>query len=106
MSDELYVIKIADFLSDQSRILVGFKKGNELRKKTQIDKVDQRVGKIKLIIPPGIWAMSHTYWEGFLCNVIKRHGKEKFMEKYEIVSSPDRDFSRELIEAVDIILRG
>ena len=105
MTAEPHVIRIADYLTDQSRALVGVKRGTELRKKTQIDRIDERAESIKIVIPRGIWVINHTYWQGFLCNVVKRHGKVDFLKKYQIVSDTDLDFNRQLMEAISIILR-
>lgn len=105
MTNGPHVVKIADYLTDQSRALVGVKRGVELRKKSQIDKIDNRSENIKIVIPRGIWAINHTYWQGFLYNVIKKHGKEKFMEKYQIVSEDEINFTAQLNEAIYLIIK-
>ena len=105
MIAEPHVIKMADYLTDQSRALVGVRRGTELRKRTQIDRIDERAENIKIVIPRGIWVINHTYWQGFLCNVVKKHGKVAFLKKYQIVSDTEIDFNRQLMEAISIILR-
>lgn len=103
------VINLEDFRVKQgnkvSVVFTGRDRGAEVRKRSNIDEIADKNESVKIIIPDNIFSINPSFLEEFLVNVVRKFGKEKFLEKFTFESKGDYDVTSSLTEAVDRILK-
>lgn len=89
-----------------SKVFTGRDFGEYVRKKSKIDVIEATHSNVYIIIPDNIYSINPSFLEELFVNVVKKLGKEKFLEKFIFTSEGDYDYNRPLNEAIDRILRS
>ncbi|MEX2231056.1 MAG: DUF4325 domain-containing protein [Cyclobacteriaceae bacterium] len=105
MKADIQVIDLQEFRTPGSKVFTGRDRGEQDRKRSKIDELVDKPGKIDLIIPPDIYSINPSYLEEFLVNVVQKLKKDGFFNKFKIVNNGPYKISRDLNEAIDRILR-
>jgi hypothetical protein len=83
----------------------GQEYGEYVRNSSKLDEIENIHDSVTIIIPDKIYSIHPSFFEGLLKNVVLKLGKDKFFEKFKIISQGQYDFERALMEAVIRILR-
>lgn len=86
----------------KSRIFSGRARGADVRKKSDINNLFEKEGKINILIPEEIFSITPSFLEEFLLNIVEKYGKVKVLEKLEFSGSYNIDIP--LHNAIDNIL--
>lgn len=77
-------INLQDEISSGSIILSGRDKGELLRKKINLDELEEHEDEITIVIPDSIVSFNSSYFLGlFTESVVKAKTKENFLKKYK-----------------------
>lgn len=102
------IINLEDFRVRQgalvSKVFTGRDRGVFVRQKSRIDEIDALYESIEIIIPENIKAINPSFFEELLRNVVVKHGKEGFLNKYKFKSLGTYKYERTLFEAIQRIL--
>lgn len=76
-------INILNEISSGTIILSGRDKGELLREKIKLDKLEEQYDRITFVIPESIVSFNSSYFLGLFTPSIKKYGgKEGFLDKY------------------------
>jgi restriction endonuclease Mrr len=89
-----------------SKVFTGRDRGKSVREKSKLDRIEQNNDSIEIIIPDNIYSINPSFFEELFVNVVKKLGKEEFMNKFKFTSLGDYDYKKPLNEAIDRILRS
>lgn len=87
-----------------SKVFTGRDRGEIVRDKSKLDKIETEYEIVNIIIPEDIYSINPSFFEELFVNVVKKLGKEKFLEKFQFTYK-GYNFEDKLIEAIDRILR-
>jgi hypothetical protein len=106
MSD-FYII---DFSKLGGPVYIGRSRGEMVRKKLDLEKIDNSDKKVKVIIPSTTFSVNSSFFLGLFGDSVKKCGnRENFMEKFifecdEIFKEPiERGINRALQEKYNLI---
>ena len=102
---EAQLIDLNKYKTPNSKVFTGRDNGRKIREESGIDVLEISATRIKVLIPAGIYSINPSFFEEFFFNVVRRLGRDKFLEKFEIVSEGRLKYDTILIEAVNRILR-
>lgn len=88
-----------------SKVFTGRDRGEIVRKDSMIDELERDSDKIIIIIPDNIRSINPSFFEEMLKNVVKKLGRERFLEKFVFQSEGTYNYKKPLNEAIDRILR-
>lgn len=89
-----------------SKVFTGRDRGKKVREDSKLDKIEAENEKVEIIIPDNIYSINPSFFEELFVNVVKKLGKEKFIEKFNFTSQGDYVYEKPLNEAIDRILRS
>jgi restriction endonuclease Mrr len=89
-----------------SKVFTGRDRGKKVREDSKIDLIEEKCDSVEIIIPDNIYSINPSFFEELFVNVVKKLGKEKFLEKFTFISEGDYDCNKPLNEAIDRILRS
>lgn len=72
-------------LSPQILVYTGRSRGREDRKAFKLDSLDAHEGQVEIVVPPGIYSMTSSYFLELLGKSIRQLGEEQFRSKYRII---------------------
>jgi len=75
-------IDLQQYKNSNSKILSGKNFGMQVRKKLELDKIDNIEEQVTIIIPSDIWALNSSYFIGVFGKSILMLGEENFRKKY------------------------
>lgn len=89
--------------SVKSRVFTGRDRGEDVRKRSNIDKIfnDNEIVIIK--IPNDVYSITPSFLEQFFYNVVKKYGKEVFLQKIKWENN-GYNIDGPLDEAIDRII--
>lgn len=104
------IINLEDFRvigkdGSTAKVFTGRDRGEDVRKASQIDEVENKFESVNIIIPDNIYSINPSFFEELFINVIMKLGKEKFMKKFHFKSLGSYNYERPLSEAITRILR-
>lgn len=88
-----------------AKVFTGRDRGAYVREKSKIDQIERQSDMIDIIIPKDVYSINPSFLEEFLVNVVKKLGKDGFLQKFKFSSEGDYDIQEPLMEALDRILR-
>lgn len=88
-----------------AKVFTGRDRGEDVRKSSNIDKIEEIYEKVYIIIPDNIYSINPSFFEELFVNVVMKLGNEKFKEKFEFKSIGKYNYKRPLSEAIMRILR-
>lgn len=104
------IINLEDYRVKQgnkiSKVFTGRDRGKSVREKSKLDRIEQNNDSIEIIIPDNIYSINPSFFEELFVNVVKKLGKEEFMNKFKFTSLGDYNYIKPLNEAIDRILRS
>jgi hypothetical protein len=86
-TNKSYKINLGDYQSPESKIFSGQKRGQDLREKLRIDKIEKEDSPIQIIIPMDTYAVNPSFFLGFLGKSIKSLGEKIFRTKFQFECS-------------------
>lgn len=86
-----------------SKVFTGRERGENVRQESKIDQYVKNGDEITIVIPEDIFSINPSFFEEFLFNAVTQLGKEEFFKR--VVFKPTNKFTRQIVEAVDRILR-
>ncbi|MDL2245954.1 DUF4325 domain-containing protein [Parabacteroides sp. OttesenSCG-928-J18] len=89
-----------------SKVFTGRDRGKDVREKSKIDELESRFDTVNIVIPNNIYSINPSFFEEFLVNVVKKLGKDIFLEKFNFTSEGDYQYSDPLNQAIDRILKN
>lgn len=89
-----------------SKVFTGRDRGKKVREDSRIDLIEAENETVEIIIPDNIYSINPSFFEELFVNVVKKLGKEKFLEKFSFISKGDYIYEKPLNEAIDRILRS
>ena len=98
--------RVTDANGNKAKVFTGRDRGEEIRRRTQIDDIYDKYENIEIVIPKDVYSINPSFLEEFLINVVKALGKEKFLKKFKFKSLGEYHIEKSLNEAIDRILRG
>lgn len=103
------IINLEDFRVKKgnlkSKVFTGRDRGEIVRKRSNIDELEEKYDKIKIVIPKDIRSINPSFFEEMLKNVVKKLGRKGFLDKFTFQSEGEYNYHRPLNEAIDRILR-
>ena len=109
MAEKNNVINLEDFRVKHgnviSKVFTGRDRGEYVRTRSHIDDIDTQYDSIEIIIPENIKSINPSFEELFR-NVVIRHGRDTFMERYKFTSKGSYSYEKTLSEAIQRILRN
>lgn len=87
-----------------SKVFTGRDRGEIVRNQSNIDEIEIKYDAVNIIIPENIYSINPSFFEELFVNVVKKLGKDKFLEKFNFIYQ-GYNFEDKLIEAIDRILR-
>lgn len=88
-----------------SKVFTGRDRGEFVREKSKVDEIENEYSSVTIIIPKNVYSINPSFFEELFVNVVKKIGKENFLEKFNFISEGDYDYNKQLNEAIDRILR-
>lgn len=88
-----------------SKVFTGRDRGRYVREHSKIDKIETEYDTINVVIPNNVYSINPSFFEEFLVNVVKKLGKEGFLQKFSFTSEGDYDYRNPLNQAIDRILK-
>ncbi|MGD2034989.1 MAG: DUF4325 domain-containing protein [Bacteroidales bacterium] len=89
-----------------SKVFTGRDRGKKVREDSRIDELESSNETIEVVIPDNIYSINPSFFEELFVNVVKKLGKDKFLEKFKFTSMGDYNYEKPLNEAIDRILRS
>jgi hypothetical protein len=89
-----------------SKVFTGRDRGKFVREESHIDEIEQKFDSVEIIIPNNIYSINPSFFEEFLVNVVRKLGKEAFLEKFQFKSEGDYEYEMPLNQAIDRILKS
>lgn len=103
------IINLEDFRVKKgnaiSKVFTGRDRGEIVRKKSMIDELEEISDKVTIIIPENIRSINPSFFEEMLKNVVKKLGREGFLNKFSFLSNGTYNYQKPLNEAIERILR-
>lgn len=90
--------------STKSKVFTGRDRGEEVRRKSQIDSLFENYDKVKFVIPTDIFSITPSFLEELFFNVVRKYGKKAVYDKIDL-SGNSYDLQEPLDEAIDRILQ-
>jgi hypothetical protein len=88
-----------------AKVFTGRDRGEDVRKATKLDEMEEESEYISIIIPDNIYSINPSFFEELFVNVVLKLGKENFMQKFHFKSIGNYNYERPLSEAITRILR-
>ena len=88
-----------------AKVFTGRDRGEDVRKASRIDELDEHYEEVKIIIPNNIYSINPSFFEELFVNVVLKLGREGFRNKYQFQSQGNYNYERPLSEAIIRILR-
>ena len=102
------VLNLADYRMVEngqvSKVLVGKNWGKYVREHSRLDEMERLNESVTIIIPDGIYAITPSFFDELLVDVVKKLGRKDFQAKFRIVYEGPCRFDKSLNEAIDRIL--
>lgn len=89
-----------------SKVFTGRDRGQDVRIRSEIDVLETKYNKIKIIIPNNVFSINPSFFEELFVNVVTKLGKERFLDKFEFTSEGRYNYEKPLNEAIQRILRN
>jgi hypothetical protein len=89
-----------------SKVFTGRDRGKSVRENSQIDEIEAKYDIVNIVIPDNVYSINPSFFEEFLVNVVKKLGKEGFLNKFKFTSQGDYEFDSPLNQAIDRILKN
>lgn len=99
------MINLEKYKSPNSKVFTGRDNGKKVREQSRIDEIEKDAEKVTVVIPAGIYSINPSFFEEFFFNVVTRLGRDKFLEKFELISLGRLSYDSILTEAINRILR-
>ncbi|MEC7262671.1 MAG: DUF4325 domain-containing protein [Bacteroidota bacterium] len=99
-------IYLEDFRTPGSKVFTGRDRGKRVRIESNINEIEKNYDKVHVIIPDNVYSIIPSFFEELFLDVVIKLGKEKFHDKFEVLSEGAYNPSRALNEAVERILRN
>ena len=84
------IINLEDFRVKRgniiSKVFTGRDRGVYVRENSRIDDIDSKYETIEIIIPENIKSINPSFFEELFRNVVIKHGRDEFMNKYKFRS--------------------
>lgn len=90
--------------STKSKVFTGRDRGEDVRVRSNIDKIFEENDKIKIIIPKDIYSITPSFLEEYFYNVVKKYGKNDVESRLEWETN-GYSIHEALSEAFERILR-
>lgn len=90
--------------STKSKVFTGRDRGEDVRKKSNLDLIFEGNDFIKIIIPKSIYSITPSFLEEYFYNIVKKFGKEN-VESRIIWETNGYSIEGALAEAFERILR-
>lgn len=87
----------------KSKVFTGRDRGEEVRKKSNIDNIFKENDTITIIIPENVYSITPSFLEQFFYNIVKQYGKEAFLQKIKWENN-GYNIDGPLDEAIDRII--
>lgn len=102
----MFTIDLKQYIQNK-KVLSGRDNGVNLRKRLEIDKIENENDEIKIIIPQDVFALNSSYFLGWLGKSVRDLGKENFEKKYlfecnEIVKLNIEDGINDALNNIDV----
>ena len=82
--------EIIDLNKHGGPIYTGRDRGEQLRMKLGLDRLDSEGHEVEILVPEQTYTITSSFWLGLLTPSVKMYGtKERFFEKYQF-KMPDR----------------
>ncbi|MDD4797113.1 MAG: DUF4325 domain-containing protein [Eubacteriales bacterium] len=88
-----------------SKVFTGRDRGEYVRIKSKLDEIEKIYNIVIIVIPNNVYSINPSFFEELFVNVVKKLGKDLFMQKFIFKSEGSYDYNRQLNEAIDRILR-
>ena len=98
-------IKLETFRAQKSKVFTGRDRGEFVRQESQIDQIESENDEVYFVIPDNIYSINPSFFEELFFNVVRKLGKEDFLQKFHFESLGEYDYEKPLNEAIDRILR-
>lgn len=84
-----------------SKVFTGRDRGELVREKSRVDEIEKDNSSVIIVIPDNIYSINPSFFEELFVNVVKKLGKDKFLEKFNFTSEGSYDYHKQLNEAID-----
>jgi hypothetical protein len=74
--------------SPESRVLSGRDRGNECRKRFEVDRLDKSPETVDVIIPDRIYSLNTSFFLGLFGESVRKLTKAGFLQKYHFEGEP------------------
>ncbi|HTN37299.1 MAG TPA: DUF4325 domain-containing protein [Arachidicoccus sp.] len=89
----------------KAKVFTGRDRGEDVRKKSNIDKLEEEYEEIHIIIPDNVYSINPSFFEELFVNVVMKLRKDKFLDKFKFETQGEYDYERPLSQAIIRILR-
>ncbi len=99
------IINLEDYRAKGAKVYTGRDRGKRAREESQINEIEKKYDKVKIIIPDNVYSIIPSFFEELFLEVVLSLGREKFLSKFEFESQGSYKYEKPLNEAIERILR-
>ncbi|PIE49072.1 MAG: DUF4325 domain-containing protein [Flavobacteriales bacterium] len=98
-------INLEDFRTPKAKIFTGRDRGEQVRKDSKIDEIEQKHDSVEFIIPDNLYSINPSFFEELFVNVVTKLGEQGFYKKFNFINNGNYNYEKPLKEAISRILR-
>jgi hypothetical protein len=80
-------IDLEEFRTKNSKVFSGRDRGEFVRIKTKLEKIEQTHNEILFKVPEDIYAINPSFFLGLFGQSVRKFGEKKFKEKFQFICS-------------------
>src|SRR5687768_1254008 len=93
------IINLEDYRVTNAKVFTGRDRGQHVRIKSNLDKIEEAYEEVHVIIPANIYSIIPSFFEELFLNAVLKLGREKFLSKFKFQSLGDYKYEKPLNEA-------
>ena len=93
-------INLEQFKTFDEKIFVGRDRGIEIRKKLQLDVLEEKNDIIIVLLPMDIWTINPSFFRGLFEQSVEKY-KEKFWDKYKFLYFDNSELKKSVRDSIE-----
>ncbi|MBO5292732.1 MAG: hypothetical protein J6B10_06075 [Lachnospiraceae bacterium] len=93
-------VELGKYRSSGAQVFSDRMKGIQARKELKLDDMDEREGKVCVVIPSDTWSINSSFFGGLFEGSLKKMNKTQFREKYEFIFNDGEKINSTLEENI------
>ena len=99
------IINLEDYHVKGAKVFAGRDIGRKIKNSSRINEIEDTHNRVVVTIPENIYSITPSFFEELFLDVVRKLGKERFLEKFEFRSNGNYAYESSLNEAIERISR-